>query len=135
MPTRFILIIIGFISSLILSDGVLWAFLLSVLLLGGLLYAHAHAVDQVCMVVRRKPEHLLIGDWLVADVRVAHTLIRATHQGLTAQEIRLLRKAKKSVVIRQGIPFVPVFFLSYLLMVCAVFFEWNLAVIEMLLSW
>lgn len=80
-------------------------------------YLYAKSVDEVCMVRKVKPSELTEGDWLYKDVKVGGKLIKASWNGLDEKEINLLRKNKKDVLIRQGIPFVPVFLISYLVLI------------------
>jgi hypothetical protein len=63
------------------------------------------------------PSKLTPGDWLQKDVRVGSKTISATVHGLSEKEIALLVKARKKVLIKEGIPFVPVFLLTFLFMV------------------
>jgi len=80
----------------------------------GLLYIYLLAVDK-CMISLHKPEELSEGDWLIDDVRVNGKWIRKSVHGLSLNEIRLLQKSKKSVYIKVGIPFIPVFLISFIM--------------------
>lgn len=80
-------------------------------------YVYARAVEKVCFVKFMKPALLTEGDWLVEDVRVRGRVIHANVHGLSMGEIALLRRAKKSVWIKQGVPFAPAFLLSFVIMV------------------
>ena len=79
-------------------------------------YLGAKSVDEVCMVKKIPPSRLSEGDWLYKDVLVGKTLIKKSWDGLTKKDIKLLSK-KKSVLIRQGIPFSPVFLFSFLIFI------------------
>ncbi|MCU0642026.1 MAG: A24 family peptidase [archaeon] len=81
-----------------------------------LLYIYMRAID-VCMIKLAEPKNLTEGDWTVSDIHVAGRVIKKSVHGLSWNEIKLLRKAKKKVLIKDGIPFVPVFLLSFLAMV------------------
>jgi Flp pilus assembly protein protease CpaA len=80
-------------------------------------YVYARAVEKVCFVKFMKPALLTEGDWLVEDVKVRGRVIHANVHGLSMDEIALLRRAKKSVWIKQGVPFAPAFLLSFVIMV------------------
>jgi len=79
------------------------------------LYIYIKAVDESCMVVKVSSRKLTEGDWLYSDLRLGKKLIKANWGGLTKSEISLIRKKKKFVTIRNGIPFTPVFLVSFLL--------------------
>ncbi|HVY01244.1 MAG TPA: prepilin peptidase [Candidatus Nanoarchaeia archaeon] len=81
-----------------------------------LCYPYFVSVDK-CMNKLYSPKKLTAGDWLQQDVRIGNKTIKATVHGLSEKEIDLLIKANKKVLIKEGIPFVPVFLLTYLFMV------------------
>ena len=77
------------------------------------LYIYAKAVDENCLVRIIKTKDLTEGDWLYRDVKIGNRTIKARWDGLNENEIKLLKKKFKSVKIRQGIPFTPVFLTSF----------------------
>lgn len=80
-------------------------------------YLYAKSVDESCMIKKIKPTNLTEGDWLYKDVKIGKKLIKAKWDGLDKKEIGLLRKKREEVLIRQGIAFVPVFLISFLVLV------------------
>jgi prepilin signal peptidase PulO-like enzyme (type II secretory pathway) len=66
------------------------------------------------MIREVKPENLIVGDWLVKEVRIGSKKIVPSWEGLSEKDILLLKKNKKKVLVRFGIPYVPVFFFSFL---------------------
>jgi hypothetical protein len=110
-------VLLGLVCSFFLSFA-WWGALFGGGLCLGLIWIHAKSVEQSCFIVKTSPAHLLLGDWLVQPVRIGNVLLRPSPGGLTAQDIARLRRARLSVLIKQGVPFVPVFFLTYLLMGC-----------------
>jgi len=74
------------------------------------------SVDEVCMVRRVFPKKLLEGDWLYKDVYIKGKKIKARFDGLTKKEIKLLKSQNKKVLIRFGIPFAPVFLITFILL-------------------
>jgi len=58
---------------------------------------------------------LIEGDWLVEDVKIKGKTIKANWDGLSKKDIKLLKG--KKVKIKTGIPFVPVFLISFILFV------------------
>ena len=80
------------------------------------LYLFFLSVDESCMVRKVSPLKLTIGDWLYKDVKIGNKLIKANWDGLEEEEILLLNKNKKDVFVRYGIPFAPVFLISFSLL-------------------
>lgn len=73
------------------------------------LYFYVRSVEEACMIRYVAPEKLTEGDWIEKDIRVGKKIIRKSVHGLSASEIKLLRKHKKKVLIKDGIPFAPAF--------------------------
>ena len=91
-------------------------------------YLYAKAIDEVCMVKKIKINQLREGDWLYKNLKVGKKLIKTNWDGLTKQEIKEIKKKYKEVKIKQGIPFTPVFLISFLILACLYFFGiglWN----------
>jgi Flp pilus assembly protein protease CpaA len=88
-------------------------------------YISAKAIDESCMIKKVNTKELTEGDWLYNNLRIGKTLIKANWEGLSQEEISLLMKKKKEVFIRQGIPFSPVFLISYIVLIC-VFLSQNI---------
>jgi len=80
-------------------------------------YISAKAIDESCMIKRVGTNNITEGDWLYKDIKIGKTLIKASWDGLNKEDIILLRKKKKEVLIRQGIPFSPVFLISYIVLI------------------
>ena len=72
------------------------------------------------MKMRVTPDKLETGDWVLEDIRVGkEIIIPKDNPGLTKSQIARLqdlhKKGKiKTILIKDGIPFIPVFFLAYL---------------------
>ena len=81
------------------------------------LYIYAKSVEEACMIKKVAAKNLTVGDWLYQDVRIGKRTIKANWEGLSDKEIKLIKKHKKSVLIKQGIPFVPVFLISFLVLI------------------
>src|SRR3989339_660541 len=85
-------------------------------------YLSAKAIDEVCMIKKISPKNLTEGDWLYRDVRVGNRIIKKRWDGLTKEEIKLLKK-KNYVFVRQGIPFSPAFLIAFLFLIYFWFFR------------
>ncbi len=86
------------------------------------LYIYAKAVDESCMVKKIKANQLTEGDWIYRDLRVGKKLIKSNWDGLSKKDIRQIKKNYKTVKIKQGIPFTPVFLISFLVLI--LFYKW-----------
>ncbi len=86
-------------------------------LLTPLLFAYVKAVERSCMVQSIHPKNLTEGDWLEKDVRVKGKLIRKNFAGLSFNEILLLRRNGKNVLIKTGVPFAPAFLLAFIALI------------------
>lgn len=82
------------------------------------------AVEHASFVYEMPPKKLVEGDSLYKDVVVQGKKIKASSLGLNTSEIHLLRKHKKSVLVVTGVPFVPVFLITFVLWVVGLFL-WN----------
>lgn len=92
------------------------------------LYLFTKSVDESCMEKEIMPEFLREGDLLYRDIRIGKKLIKVDWNGLTKEEIKLLRKRNKPVLIKQGICFGIVFLISFLLLIYFYFINtglWN----------
>jgi len=105
-----ILVVIGIYFQVFLYFGIL-------LILYPLILLYARSVDDACMIKKVHTSKLVEGDWLFKNVifkrgkkRVGE--IKSNWEGLSKKEINLLKKKMKYVNLREGIPFVPVFFFS-----------------------
>ncbi len=101
-----ILLVAGFIDNLFFvffSLGLLFIFLF---LLG-------KALEKVSFIVKKSPFKLAEGDWLLKNINVGKKIIRSSWDGLTKEDILLLKKYRKAVYVREGIPYAPVFLLAF----------------------
>lgn len=76
------------------------------------LYVFVKSVESSAMIYPVDSKNLVEGDWLAKPVRIGKKIIFPKWEGLNKQEIILLRKKKKEVLIKQGIPFIPVFLIA-----------------------
>ncbi len=88
------------------------------------LLVYAKAVEKAGMIKEIVYKKVREGDWLYKSVNIRSKTIKPSWQGLSKSDIALIKKAKKNVIIREGIPFVPVIFIAYVLFM-AYFFGWS----------
>jgi len=111
-----ILMALGFIENLLFIFGV-FVFILPYF------YIYAKSIDEVCMVKKIKTNQLMEGDWLYRDVKIGNKVIKKSWDGLSKKDIREIKKSYKKIKIKQGIPFVPVFLFSFLILVLLYFLK------------
>lgn len=115
------LLVLGFIQIIFIFLGI-FIFLISYV------YLYSKAVDESCMVKKIRTDKLREGDWLYADVKVGKNLIKANWDGLTKKEIQEISRRYKEIRIREGVPFSPVFVISFLIFAILSLFSiklWN----------
>ncbi len=110
MILSLIVIASGFFHELLFYFGVL-------VFITPYLYIYAKAVDEACMIKKVKTKELVEGDWLYKDVKIGRKLIKTKWEGLSKEEIKILRKSKKDILIRHGIAFVPVFLIAFIVLI------------------
>jgi len=102
------------------SLGLLFGF---VIILFPILFIFAKAVEESGLKKWVSPKKLTEGEWLYSDIKVAGKKIKATWDGVSAEELRLIKKKyKKDVLIREGIPFTPSFLLA---LICLLILFWK----------
>ena len=104
------------IAVILLFISLIYFILLIMSLIVYLVFAYAFSVDK-CMISLKKSEELKEGDWILDDIKVGRSLIKKSVHGLSLKDIEILKKHKKSIYIKGGVAFVPVFFISFLIMV------------------
>jgi len=86
-----------------------------------LLFVYGKAVEESCMIVSISSKEVTIGDWLYEEVVInvgrKKKKIKPYWEGLSEGEVELIRKSKKKVKIKQGIPFVPSFLIAFVMLI------------------
>jgi Flp pilus assembly protein protease CpaA len=91
-----------------------------------LLLISANSIEKVCMVKEISVKKLTEGDWLYEDVKIGKNILKSSWAGLNKKEILLLKKYKKNVKVKYGIPFVPVFLIAFLVLIYLLLNGFNL---------
>lgn len=105
-----LMMVFGFIESLLFVFGVL-------IFVFPYLFFYAKSVDEKCMIKSVNVKDLTEGDWLYKDVKIGKETIKARWDGLSKFEIEKIKKKYSKIKIRQGIPFVPVFLIAFLILI------------------
>ena len=96
-------------------------YLAMVIVLTFYLWIAVKAVESSCMLKYVKPQQLTEGDWIAKDIKVGGKYITGPKDlGIEKKKIRklieLYKKGKvKKILIKEGIPFVPSFFVAYVI--------------------
>lgn len=96
-------------------DISLWSVLAILIFILAITFIYLKAVETSCLIVLMDPRKLTEGDWLERDIRIKGRVIRKSVHGLSTEEIVLLKKNGKKVLIKQGVPFAPAFLISILI--------------------
>ena len=84
------------------------------LVLMAFLFIFSKAIDQSAMIRKRRVSLLREGDWLYRDVKVGSKVVKSDWEGLSKEEIKLLNKKGGKVLVREGLAYVPVFLISFI---------------------
>jgi Flp pilus assembly protein protease CpaA len=117
---KWILVVFGLAVVGGFSISFIWYFAFGMMFFGyflfiSLLYVYLKSVDK-CMIKFVSPNDLREGDWILGDVKLERYLVKNTAHGLSLKDIEMLRKAKKKIVVKYGIPFVPAILISWIIM-------------------
>jgi len=81
-------------------------------------YLTGKVVDEYLMVKKKKPSELQEGDWLYKEVKIGkNKKLSPRWDGLSKKEISEIKKKRKSVWIREGIPFSPSFLIAFIILI------------------
>ena len=120
-----VIAIIGSIAIYYISNLTLTILFLIILVSFPILFVFAKAVELSCLKRAVPVEKLSEGEWLYEDIIVGGKKIRANWEGVSADELRLIKKKyKKDVIVKEGIPFTPSFLLSFLCLL-ALFYRYR----------
>jgi len=105
-----VFIILGFFERLLFIPGIL-IFILPYL------YFYTKAIENKSLIEKVGSKEITEGDWLYKDVKVGNRIIEANWNGLSKNEISLIRKKHKFVMIKRGIQFGPGFLIIFLIFI------------------
>ncbi|MCB9358989.1 prepilin peptidase [Candidatus Woesearchaeota archaeon] len=91
--------------------------LIILVVLIGYIYIFAKSVEKGTMVLMLSPKDITEGDWIEKEVKHKGRYICGPKDlGITKKQIALLKKLKiKKIPVKIGIPFIPAFFLGYIM--------------------
>lgn len=112
----FLLLAIGVFLAFLGLDLTIALVLGAIFLLFPFLFSFAKAVEKCSLMKLVKASELTLGDWLVKPVRVGGKIIKPNWEGLDEKELELLRNYKGKVLVKYGLPFVPVFLITFIVL-------------------
>ncbi|MEM2707500.1 MAG: A24 family peptidase [Candidatus Pacearchaeota archaeon] len=120
--SKFLTIVLFSLIFLILSlifyfiyDHIFFIFSFLIFLIFPFLYIIINFADKM-LIIEKNYNEIVEGDILYKDIKIGNKIIKAKWEGLNKEEIKLIKKFKKKVKIKEGIPFVPVFFIAFVLL-------------------
>jgi len=122
----FLVMILGIILMALFSIELIFLFLGILIFILPYFYAYAKAVDEACMVRTISSKELREGDWLYKNIKIGKRTIKAKWDGLSKDEIKFIQKHKKQIKIKQGIAFVPVFLMSFIILLLLYFYGFHI---------
>ncbi|MBI2449898.1 prepilin peptidase [Candidatus Pacearchaeota archaeon] len=93
----------------------IFLFIAFLFLVSPFLFLYARSVEKGSMIKEIDYESVREGDWLYKTIKIRGKIINPSWSGLSKKDVALIKKARKNVVIRDGIPFVPAIFGAYIL--------------------
>jgi len=103
-----VLFVLSFVNILFLFPSIF-------VFLSGLMFALGKSIEKTALTKEISVDKLREGDLLVNDVKVKGKTIKADWEGLGEKDLSLLKKLKRKVKIKEGIPFVPGFFIAVII--------------------
>lgn len=107
-----LIVILAFLSDF----AYIWVIGSLLILFVPLLYSYLQAFDSSCMFKLVKTKDLTEGDWIENEIKIGGKIIKPSVHGLSRDEIRFLRKYDKKILIKDGVPFVPAFLISFIML-------------------
>jgi Flp pilus assembly protein protease CpaA len=95
-------------------------FLAILVFLGDFLFLSGKALEKSAFVIYKKYNEVTEGDWLVKDLKIGRRVIPSNWDGLSFQDVKLIKKYRKNVLIKEGIPYAFAFFVAFIIYYFAV---------------
>ena len=119
-----ILFIILILTSFLVADkfiSLVSLYLALVIVITFYLWVAVKAVEESCMLKFVRPQQLTEGDWIAKEIKVQGKYITGPKDlGIEKKQINKLislykKKKVRKILIKEGIPFVPSFFIAYVI--------------------
>ncbi len=109
-----LIFVIIWINIIYFISQIRFIFIGFVILLFPLLFVFSKSVEEICMVKSVSSNKVTLGDWLYKDVLIGKKKIKANWQGVSEKELKLIKKSKKNILVKYGIPFTPAFLFGFI---------------------
>lgn len=110
-----------------------WYYKFIIVFFAGLFYfmlygwLFSKALEEGVMKKKLLVNKLVEGDWVIEEIKIGKKTIVPEKYGVTKEQIIMLKKANiKSVLVKQGIPFVPSFLIAYIISMLLSYFGFNI---------
>jgi Flp pilus assembly protein protease CpaA len=72
-------------------------------------------IEKTALIKEKPTNKLQEGDWLDRTIKVKNRTIKYSWDGLTKEDIKFLKKHKKKVKIKDGLPYAPAFLIAHII--------------------
>lgn len=79
------------------------------------LFISGKAIEKTCLINKIPASKAREGDWIVYPVKIGSRTIKPDWEGLTKKDLVLLKKFKGKITVKDGLPFVPAFFIGLII--------------------
>jgi prepilin signal peptidase PulO-like enzyme (type II secretory pathway) len=112
-----VVVLAALISSIFIRPTILQFGIIAIsfiVLVSFYVWLYAKVVEKVCMLKEYPVGKLTEGDWIAKDVKIDGKVVAGPKDlGATKEQIALLKKHVKHVMVKEGIPFVPSFLIAF----------------------
>jgi 5-bromo-4-chloroindolyl phosphate hydrolysis protein len=110
-----IFMLFGFFNILFLFSGLMFLFF-------SFLFVASQILEKNILTREVSVKDISEGEWLAEDLKIGKKVFRYSWEGLSEKDISFIRKNKKKVKIKQGIPFGPGFMIAFVFYIFKNFF-------------
>lgn len=110
-----VLIIIGILFIILGIINIIFLIIGLMIFVFPYLFIFAKSIEESNMIKKIPVKELREGDWLYKDVKIGKKVINANWDGLNKEDIELISKKYKQIEIKEGIPFIPVFLITFVI--------------------
>ena len=81
------------------------------------LFIYAKSIEESCLIMEKKSKDLVLGDWLYREVKVGRKKVKPNWEGLSEEDLEILKKYRGKVLVKEGIPFTPSFLFAFIILI------------------
>jgi len=88
-------------------------------------FIYVSSVEKTCLIKEIDVQKLTVGDWIVKEIDVKGKVIKPSWEGISEEELNLIKKHyKNKVVVKYGIPFSPAFLFAIIFLMTLYFLRY-----------